>query len=215
MTVSLPTHRQLLSSLINAVCQTPPQSSSLPANPSLQASIPPSRRQFLLTLHVLFPTLLLPALDLLDRELVTRLTLMGTGSEEQQGSEDSVYVVKSLASTLKGAQRRKSAAKQHLQSSEGRYIVRLRAWNCTCASFALEAYGGAVRPRPHHSPGKTLAETQGSELFGGLSRDVAEIPCCKHVLACLLSDNWETVLGTRIESRKVTKEELAGVIASI
>lgn len=211
MTASLPTHRQLLFSLITAVCQTPPQSSPLPVNPSLQASIPPSRRQFLLTLHVLFPTLLLPALDLLDRELVARLTLIGSEQDEQEGLHDSVYIVKSLASTLKGAQRRKSAAKQHLQSSEGRYIVRLRAWNCTCASFALEAYGGVWRPRTPHSQ----EEVPRSSLFGGLSCDVADIPCCKHVLACLLADNWEAVLGTRIESRTVTKQELAGVIASI
>jgi coproporphyrinogen III oxidase len=207
-TTVLPSHRQLLSSLITAVSQPPPQSSTpLPQNPTLKASIPPSRRQFLLTLHVLFPTLLLPALDLLDRELITCLI---TDQEQESSRRDRIYVVKSLASTLRGAQRRGVAK----QAPEGRYVVRLTAWNCSCASFALEAYGGSSRPGS--SEAKAQGETaQRDVLFGGLSLEEANVPCCKHLLACLLADNWEAVLGGRIESRHVTREELAGIIASV
>ena len=222
MTSGLPSHRQLFSSLITAVCEPPPPSSSSPPshNPSLQASIPPSRRQFLLTLHVLFPTLLLPALDLLDRELITRLTLEGSSAGSR--AKHQVYIVKSLASTLKGAQRR--AAGPSGAKVDVKYAVRLGAWNCTCAGFALDAYGGSKRTPVTTSSSLTAvptsAEVEVESLYGGYSLDgtgrgEADVPCCKHILACLLAENWGSVLGGRVEAKAVTREEMAGVIASI
>ncbi|KAL8864381.1 MAG: hypothetical protein Q9198_009902, partial [Flavoplaca austrocitrina] len=49
----------------------PPQSQQ--PNPLIPS--PPALKHLLLTLHVLFPNELLPALDLLDRRLITRLIL--------------------------------------------------------------------------------------------------------------------------------------------
>lgn len=98
---SLPTPQQLLTSLLDTIAAIPapdaephrqkqasinsPASSKPvggilkrpgPPPPSnLLKLLDPSHRKYFLTLHVLFPSLLLPALDLLDRGLVSRLAL--------------------------------------------------------------------------------------------------------------------------------------------
>ncbi|KAI9742430.1 MAG: hypothetical protein M1818_003964 [Claussenomyces sp. TS43310] len=38
-------------------------------------------------------------------------------------------------------------------------------------------------------------------------------PCCKHLLACLLAERWEAVLGGYVGERVVGREELAGLAA--
>ncbi|KAL9614436.1 MAG: hypothetical protein Q9204_008833 [Flavoplaca sp. TL-2023a] len=59
----------------------PPQSQ----NPNPLVPSPPALKPLLLTLHVLFPNELLPALDLLDRRLVTRL-ILSTSAEHNGGN---------------------------------------------------------------------------------------------------------------------------------
>lgn len=88
----LPTPRQLLTSLLSAIGDIPVLQEDEPLPPQQQQQgyaalekraaplnplrlIHPSHRALFTTLHVLFPSLLLPALDLLDRGLVTRLIL--------------------------------------------------------------------------------------------------------------------------------------------
>ncbi|KAN0110338.1 hypothetical protein V8E51_006725 [Hyaloscypha variabilis] len=80
MASSLPSTRQLLTSILNTLsAPTPQQPSTIvnepystPSNPL--KNIPSSQRALLTTLHVLFPPpLLLQALDLLDRGLVLRV----------------------------------------------------------------------------------------------------------------------------------------------
>jgi len=75
--VFTPTPRQLAASLISAI-PTPPEPQSSTANPLNGV---PNVKEHLLTLHVLFPNELLPALDLLDRGLVTRLRLLPHGHQ--------------------------------------------------------------------------------------------------------------------------------------
>ncbi|KAK7208692.1 hypothetical protein V2G26_015870 [Clonostachys chloroleuca] len=85
---SLPSHRQVLTALIDAIsaaCTVNEQESDATTQPT-------NRRCLFLTLHVLFPNLLLPALDLIDRKLVTRVTLHGAAEEEPSCS---VMLVKS------------------------------------------------------------------------------------------------------------------------
>ncbi|RMY42481.1 hypothetical protein D0865_11938 [Hortaea werneckii] len=65
--------RQLTTKLVNSLPRSPEPGIG---NPLYNA---PESRQYLLSLHVLFPNELLPALDLLDRGLVTRLYV---GSKE-------------------------------------------------------------------------------------------------------------------------------------
>ncbi|KAL2155385.1 hypothetical protein VTH82DRAFT_127 [Thermothelomyces myriococcoides] len=96
----LPTPRTLLTTLFNAISTIPlappplPSSSSLSQPPSAVAAtttgeepgrqsgenplrrVPPSHRHLITTLHVLFPGLVLPALDLLERGLVAGVVLV-------------------------------------------------------------------------------------------------------------------------------------------
>lgn len=204
----LPSHREVFTALINALCASsnptlPPASIEPQERVTLQGAIPPSRRQFLLTLHVVFPLLLLPALDLLDRNLITCLTV-DSGADNTSPKPSKVYHVKSLAATLPP---RKKKLQEDLT-----YIVRLEAWNCTCVGFALDAYGAAAGSHSDASASK------GGPLggFGGLGRDGlagGDVPCCKHLLACLLVENWPAVIHNRVEDRLITAEELAGIIA--
>ena len=39
------------------------------------------------------------------------------------------------------------------------------------------------------------------------------VPCCKHLLACLLAERWHAALGSYVMGRRVGKEEMAGIIA--
>ncbi|KAK8086477.1 hypothetical protein PG994_001451 [Apiospora phragmitis] len=64
--------------------------------------------------------------------------------------------------------------------------------------------------------------------FGGMSRDGLDpehgddgvvgtggVPCCKHLLACVLAERWTDVLGTYVAERRAGKEEAAGLVAAI
>ena len=141
------------------------------------------------------------------------------------------YVVRSLASTLT------RRGGRDLPSAPKTYAVFLDAWSCSCAGFALDAFAhhegtllardGRTIASPVTSPQSGARErsrmTQWDELgrsFGGTSLDGRpghgeDVPCCKHLLACVLADLWGSVLGTRVEQRKVTKEELAGIMAKV
>ncbi|TKA73129.1 hypothetical protein B0A55_06255 [Friedmanniomyces simplex] len=77
----LPTPRRFVSSIISAL-QKP---KALSANPLTDTA---GCKELLLTLHVLFQNELLPALDLLDRGLVTRLRLLWPGEEGNRGSSE-------------------------------------------------------------------------------------------------------------------------------
>ncbi|KAJ3498598.1 hypothetical protein NLG97_g1004 [Lecanicillium saksenae] len=137
MPEKLPSQREFLTNLLHALCDTDDDDdSSGTANAATRATERhPSpaadtwgslrRRKLVLTLHVVFPGMLLPALDLLDRQLLRRLTVSAatataTGQVRDQEDEPSsspsdaerkeggasetarhaVYTVRSLASTL-------------------------------------------------------------------------------------------------------------------
>ncbi|RYP80034.1 hypothetical protein DL770_006393 [Monosporascus sp. CRB-9-2] len=72
----LPAPRTLLTSLFNTLASAPlaPPDPAL-ANPLKR--LPASHRMLLATLHALYPSVLLPALDVLDRRLVTRVFVDG------------------------------------------------------------------------------------------------------------------------------------------
>ncbi|KAL6854055.1 hypothetical protein J3F83DRAFT_755800 [Trichoderma novae-zelandiae] len=252
----LPSHHQLFAALI------PP--SPLPARSELAGTADacgsvtdePSfaehsnwRRQ-LLTLHVIFPSLLLPALDLLDRGLVSRLVVangaqktteaaaaaaaaaISHGINLNDGETEStdkhsasripssepvldaadqirMYAVQSAASTTS---RRKRRAPQTPKT----HAVHLDAWNCSCGGFALDAYSHYdaksedERPVLRDSPA-SVRRPGGLALDGRLA-SLEDFPCCKHLLACLLAENWRGTAGGHARDRYTTKEELAAVI---
>lgn len=261
---ALPQPRELLTSLINEISSIPlsqpgsnkasiPGRQETPFHP-LKA-VPPSHRHLLTTLHVLFPTLLLPALDLLDRGLVNRLVVdsgvtPGEGGNNLPGeprSTTALYIVRSARPVAHYPRR------QQAQPPPGNsYAVRLHAWNCSCAAFAFAAYptvitvtgaregqteqGGRHGMEPDDAHGidddddsreegdekpDLQAEDEPRWSFGGASHDGRRglegegVPCCKHLLACLLADRWDAALGGYVEERRVGKEEMAGIVADV
>ena len=109
-----------------------------------------------------------------------------------------LHLVRSLASTLN----RKDAKT---------YLIHLDAWSCSCPSFILEAFSGA-------GDGDTALVEEGWS-FGGLSGENIgaageRLPCCKHLLACLLADRWEA-FGEYVTKKECTINEMAGLVAGI
>lgn len=115
-------------------------------------------RSVFLTLHVVFPHHLLPALDLLDRRLVTRLMpkigqIQSDGSRAQLAIDNTnfreavlpspayevYYIQSSSAVTSKPNPRRK---KQSMSATF--YEVRLDSWNCSCPAFSVDAFQGLI-----------------------------------------------------------------------
>ncbi|KAJ5004596.1 putative oxygen-dependent coproporphyrinogen-III oxidase [Colletotrichum sp. SAR 10_66] len=230
-------------------------------------SLPQSQRPILVTLHVLFPSLVLPALDLLDRNLVTRVVKVDalpydidtdTDDEDQvpdaagggdpadqhhppsspSNSDDqdandrdgatavpnrdepaAFHLVRSVASTFR---RNQSAAMT--TSTATTYLVQLDAWNCTCANFAFEAFpaGTAASESDLEVLGADAVEDEievsPDWQFGGLSldgKDSGGVPCCKHLLACLLAEQWCDVLGSYALEKRLDREEIAGTIGDL
>jgi hypothetical protein len=117
--------------------------------------------------------------------------------------------------------------------SQKLYIVRLGAWNCTCAAFAFAAFPGGgsqafsmdVGPRVEDREMDMDIDEAGEGAgedgwgFGGVSLDGAgagdNVPCCKHLLACLLAERWQSGLGSYVEERRIGRNEMAGIAADI
>ncbi|KAL8906648.1 MAG: hypothetical protein Q9207_001902 [Kuettlingeria erythrocarpa] len=149
-TDSFPESRMQLTSLFASFPQNAPTSPQETGNPLGHA--PQSLKSLLLTLHVLFPNELLPALDLLDRKLVTKL-ILNEGSAGGVDPAAHVPAPRETRETLKTV----SGSVYYVRSSQqprfsrfgaGRtydvfaangqhYEVRLRAWNCSCPAYAL------------------------------------------------------------------------------
>lgn len=133
-------------------------------------------KSIFLTLHFLFPHDLLPALDILDRQLVQRFTTTSTTPQPQHQHESEVYYIQSASAitdahpirntntttsttthtfpTSTEAQPTTTAPTTSSSSrfrprerpTETHYEVRLDSWNCTCAAFAFSALGLLSRP---------------------------------------------------------------------
>ncbi|KAI1777542.1 hypothetical protein F4818DRAFT_407028 [Hypoxylon cercidicola] len=266
MASDVPTHRQFLTSLIDSLTSTPvpTPSSSSAAAPSADGNplklIPPACRPLFTTLYALYPLILLPALDLLDRRLVTRVFVrqqrdttaqaetgpshgpacdegnegereLATGSDSSASNRNnSYYVVRSA----QPQQTRRHAWGSNASPSGPSYVVRLDAWNCTCAAFTFAAFPREDDQQQQHSYviepcSSTESRKKGVEKerqeekweFGALSVDgrdgsgIAGVPCCKHLLACLLAERWSHLLGGYVEERTVGREEGVGLVADI
>ncbi|KAI8630699.1 hypothetical protein F5Y19DRAFT_31896 [Xylariaceae sp. FL1651] len=301
MAATLPSPRDLLTSLISSLPAIPaPDQAATPTLPSHKVAnqaasggasspgnplrlVPPVYRPLLTTLHVLYPSTLLPALDLLDRRLVTRVTLnenhphahehysiAGTSlshdasaaediAEPHDNNNNKKKKRKPLYHLVRSAQPQSNRRHHHHHRSSSTttpsgqvYVVRLDAWNCTCAAFAFSAFP----PQPGSSGYRIFPATSARELrmqqgntserdgnegeaweFGGLSADgrVEErtggmgmgsgvalgvgggggVPCCKHLLACVLAERWNGMLGGYVEVRIVGREEGAGLVGDL
>ena len=232
---TLPDARTFLESLL------PPISApASPIPPSSQSTNPlqSDQKPLLLTLHCLFPNELLPALDLLDRRLVTRLILADPGSADAPNPDVTsaatsaeearvpgadaltsdklqkrmaVYYVRSSYTSLS----RYSAKRNQPSAAEGMsYEVRLQAWNCTCAAFAFAAFRGDWDEMDLGNGKGRESPQKGGDVnwsMGGSSLGHG-VPICKHILACVLAERVRG-LGPLVEERAVSREEMAGYTA--
>ncbi|PTB70096.1 hypothetical protein BBK36DRAFT_1189514 [Trichoderma citrinoviride] len=252
----LPSHRQLFAALIPPsplpagsefaagtadAAAAAAVSKAITDRPSPFAEQHSNWRRQLLTLHVIFPNLLLPALDMLDRGLVSRLVV--ADGEEQRASEAATASVLSHAVveaeigstdeqstsrsanngqepgvtgricmyTVQSAASPTSRRRRHTPLRAKTYAVHLDAWNCSCGGFALDAYS--------HYDAKSKDEQQPCQSSALPLRPASlelaspddDFPCCKHLLACLLAEKWKTTTG-HVRDRYITKEELAAII---
>ncbi|UKZ62566.1 uncharacterized protein TrAtP1_003811 [Trichoderma atroviride] len=223
----LPSHHQLYTALIPS---SPPSDDS-------------NWRQQLLTLHVVFPSLLLPALDLLDRGLVSRLIVANpaqaaashpshvpqdsetepvqgqltdrdlVGQEATSFSKDQIC----MYSVQSAASATSRGRRRHIPQASKSYAVHIDAWSCNCGSFALDAYS-------NYDVTSITEQLQESGIssggFGSLGMDAwlglqEDFPCCKHLLACLLAEKWRGAPRGHVEDRYITKEELAAIIGGL
>ncbi|KAF3070711.1 hypothetical protein GL218_00296 [Daldinia childiae] len=237
MSSQVPTPRQFLTSLIESLNSIPtpptPQPSATSGN-SLKL-IPPAHRPLLTTLYALYPLTLLPALDLLDRRLASRIIVAPSRSRgdttttistapEEKGQPPPFYIVRS-------AQPQHPRRDTTSASAPGpRYVVRLSAWNCSCAAFAFAAFPRGEDRYAVSSASSTPQQIRKDDKddnealewqFGALSLDgtegsgIAGVPCCKHLLACVLAERWSAVLGGYVDERVVGKEEAAGLVVDV
>ena len=224
---SLPTSTSFLTDLLSSLplCSSPQQDlTSAPDSPLVSSTTKPT----LLTLHAIFPTILLPALDLLDRRLVTKFTLQDVSHGDQDEKRRVVYYVRSNAQH-DGRSRYGRGGDVGITS----YEVRTVAWSCSCAAFAFSAFNNSRSSSEYETrdtyeaykdddelldedaemldvPGRKGGVGEGNEwLWGGLVIGEEEAPLCKHLLACVLAERWE-VAAEMIDEREVGREEMAG-----
>lgn len=205
-------------------------------NPLKQAS--PADRSVLLTLHVLFPNELLSALDLLDRDLVTRFVPLSESEVPPPGSEQDIKAAQDTnmgqdASTTaedQNSDTRKTtqdyrhsiyyvrSAQQTTSNSRFRdpmastthYEVRTSSWSCSCPAFTFSAFPA----KPSDYEGEEADDSGAAEeeeqewVVGGLSLG-QDVPMCKHLLACVLAERGG-MFGGYVKTREVSVEELAG-----
>ncbi|TQV91365.1 hypothetical protein V2A60_008985 [Cordyceps javanica] len=255
MSLTLPSQRELLTTLVRTLCAkrhdgcgSAASATTRPAaerhsSPDVGPWDSPQRKKLILTLHAVFPGMLLPALDLLDRNLVRRVTLdpptppsrdrrqagfcspttrpeRGRGGEPAAVTDHAVYTVRSAASTLprwgtSGAT--SAAATTHV------YLVHLEAWSCSCAGFAVDAYAVAAAVVGRGDDATDVDDDGASRMgkFGGRGATQLDVqgmettPCCKHLLACLLVEEWEELLAAHVQVENCTIEEMAGIIAGV
>ena len=230
---SVTTVSQLFMSLANLEPPPPaPQSttkrvsSSLPTNILFRLTDPSSTaaRTAFLTLHFLFPHDLLPALDLLDKDLVSCFvnhfsSTPFTAVKPSAALEREVWYVQS-ASALTEVQTSSSTSGRFRNALRSKatqtfYEVRLDSWNCTCAAFAFNSFilsstAGNVDRRIINDGAR-----EGGFSFGGTAATDGPVPICKHILAAALArclPRFAVPLGRdgRDWRRSIRAEEAAG-----
>lgn len=218
---SLPSSRALLTSLIASIGKPARDTEHTTSNPLSDGN--EETRSLILTLHTLFPNELLPALDLLDRGLVTRFKLHG---EQTLESEDTPYeethdefstsgresqVIKQNATYyVRSAQQAAANARSKYRVDNPIYYeVHLNAWSCSCPAFAFAAFPAALSDdQPAISEDKGDHGTDHGWRFGGVTRG-RDAPVCKHLLACVLIAHSD-MFGSLMDEREVSAEEVAG-----
>lgn len=165
-------------------------------------NLPKSARNTFLTLYALFEKEMLPALDLLDRNLVTRIKTQSRPGYHERTNHSKLYLVRS-------AQPQASRNSQH-ECVNG-YEVRLSSWTCSCPAFTFAAFpaNSEMQSEAPSVSGNSSHSLQAAEwAFGGLSLG-SDMPTCKHLLACILVEHCQMFSGC-VDEKEVSLEDLAG-----
>ncbi|CAK7270946.1 Coproporphyrinogen-III oxidase [Sporothrix epigloea] len=225
--VLLPAPRAVLAGLIDAIAAPSAESSSTIASATRgdthtrQKQIINGQRPLLAALHVLYPALTLPALDLLDRRRVVRWD----GRRRRRQLDSSSSTSSSAGPPLY----------QIRGGNDRPHVVHLRAWHCTCAFFALQAAASMPDAAMPAATGVEARPDTGSDAGGrGQIPDQVSLahlplafstPPCKHLLACLLAEEWaaldeyvvagEDHAAAETDAIGCSPETLAGIIAGV
>jgi len=196
-------------------------------------------KSVLISLHFLFPHELLPALDLLDRRLVTHLVFSESAPAQDLATPDTagtgavpgpqweVFYVRSASAVTTNLPKPKSKYRRVYNPLGMHYEVHLNAWNCACPAFAYDAFGresnhGLDDLNDHFNLRRTDNEGLDSKdndsgprqwIFGGNLTNqptASNIPVCKHILAVALGKHVPSIFGFGIERREISREEAAG-----
>jgi len=231
---SSPTSRAFVTNIVSTISSIPTTSDS----PNPLKNVDGKAKELFLTLHVLFPNELLPALDLLDRGLISRFSVAGTDAGDKNGihndalTAENVFDATQTESTVprnhvyyvRSAQHRPQPSNSRYSArsydpTATNYEVRLTAWNCSCPAFAFSAFPSSLDDASstaydkHHdlSSAAKLQSKRGEGAGGGVGGlDLSDrFPICKHLLACVLSERCAMFHGC-VEQKTVSVEELAG-----
>jgi hypothetical protein len=196
--------------------------------PSVSAQV----KSLLVTLHFFFPHDFLPALDLIDRRLLTCLQYWPTitsstasaGPRIQSRNGEVWYVQSASAVTEKSHRRGRGTQgrfRNAMRATNTHYEVRLDSWNCSCAAFAFSAFQllSSAAAKAEDGGGqqegeirKEIAGRDGEDwAFGGTATDVSQgIPICKHVVAAILTKAAPELFGNAVAMKIATREDIAG-----
>lgn len=182
--------------------------------PSFTSSNEPHLKQALLTLHFLFPHELIPALDLLDRKLVTKFQRQ---LPNKINAEPVIFYVQSASAMTEYASRSStnSRFKNTWNATKVHYEVRLDAWNCTCAAFAQAQLKLLVEGDASNQGFDIAAEANRAAviqrvMFGGVATSQDEpTPLCKHILAVALYVSAPCMFGDGVLCKNVSADEMA------
>ncbi|KAF1827795.1 uncharacterized protein K489DRAFT_28048 [Dissoconium aciculare CBS 342.82] len=212
--------RQVVTALLQSIETTVPTDVSTDAmQHDLHNDASPRTRHIFLTLQVLFPNELLPALDILDRGLVTRLRCVTDEAElslllvQSSRSQSDSRKERHAHDTKSTRFQNKSNVTSDLETDlplPPCHEVRLDAWSCSCPAFVFSAF--PVRSVTSNSlivEAKTAGEQTVTDWFFGGKSCGDELPVCKHLLACVLGERC-AIFRRRIRERTCTAEEIAG-----
>jgi hypothetical protein len=236
MSTPLPHPHAFITSLVSQLAAINSSSPDpIPSLSSLRRQDLKSAKSIFTSLHFFFPHELLPALDLLDRKLVTQLRLVTSNVTDQEvvashpleqtapatDTEQTtweIFYVQSASATASSS-KSKSRYRRVYKPASMYYEVRLDAWNCTCPAFAYSALGEALGLDLGQTGLKDEDDRTGSEMegdgkewrFGGtLTREGTGAPICKHILAATLGKGLPGLFGNAVEKKEVTAAEAAG-----
>ncbi|GAM86083.1 hypothetical protein ANO11243_040930 [Dothideomycetidae sp. 11243] len=114
-----------------------------------------------------------------------------------------------------------SAAQAAQEEPSTTYLVRTGAWHCSCPAFAFELFPSGTASTTSSAAGTsaTLAGNETSRFGDGrlepeedIARglDGADVPLCKHLLACVLVERCPGVFAHAVGGRTVSREEWVG-----